>query len=180
MLSATDACTPSSPQTYYYGESPMLSDAEFENLKEDLVWSGSKVAVLQPDEQRFLEAQLAVGCGRGGGARGKARFAQPWLPLVPASWLPLLAPLLAPLQGSTAHAAPLPPPPPLPTHPPPHQFNKGSPIMSDADFDALKARLKAEGSVVAVQGPRCSLRSRKVVSDASVDYLKLVGGWVGG
>lgn len=32
--------------------------------------------------------------------------------------------------------------------------------MSDEDYNALKAELKAKASVVAAEGPRCSLRSK--------------------
>ena len=35
------------PQSFYYGEKPMLSNEEFDNLKEELLWEGSKVAVLR-------------------------------------------------------------------------------------------------------------------------------------
>ena len=45
--------------------------------------------------------------------------------------------------------------------------------MSDADYDALKLRLRDAGSAVAAAGPRCSLRSKRVVSDASIDYFFL-------
>merc|ERR1712094_111998 len=48
----------------------------------------------------------------------------------------------------------------------------GKPVLSDA-FDALKQRLMEKGSKIALAGPRCSLRSQKVYSDLSVDYLKL-------
>ncbi|VAH96451.1 unnamed protein product [Triticum turgidum subsp. durum] len=46
-------------------------------------------------------------------------------------------------------------------------------IMSDAEFDELKLRLKQDGSDIVTEGPRCSLRSRKVYSDLTVDYLKM-------
>lgn len=36
-----------------------MSDAEFENLKEELLWNGSKVAVLDRDELTFLEASMS-------------------------------------------------------------------------------------------------------------------------
>lgn len=98
--------------SYYYEQQPTLTDEEFDLLKDELVWSGSKVAVLSTDEQRFLEAQVA--------------------------------------------------------------FAKGRPIMSDADFEALKLELRRAGSPVTAQGARCSLLSRKMYSDAAVDYLKLV------
>lgn len=98
---------------YYLGGKPTISDTEFDNLKEELTWEGSKVVVLNEDEQLFLEAQLG--------------------------------------------------------------FNRGQPIMSDADFDKLKLKLKQSGSFVTSQGPRCSLRSGSMYSDAQVDYLKMVG-----
>jgi hypothetical protein len=99
-------------QSFYYDGMPSITDEEFDLLKDELVWSGSKVAVLSSDEQRFLEAQMA--------------------------------------------------------------FNKGTPIMSNEDFDKLKLRLKESSSAIALQGPRCSIRSRIMYSDAQVDYLKLV------
>jgi len=34
-------------QSFYYDEKPMLSNEEFDNLKEELLWEGSKVAVLR-------------------------------------------------------------------------------------------------------------------------------------
>lgn len=45
--------------------------------------------------------------------------------------------------------------------------------MTDEEYDELKMRLKQEGSVIVVEGPRCSLRSRKVYSDLAVDYFKM-------
>jgi len=53
-------------------------------------------------------------------------------------------------------------------------FRDGKSIISDAEYDALKLALKTKGSAVALEGPRCSLRSRKVTSDAEPDYLKMV------
>lgn len=44
------ACLLSNPcplQSYYYDGKPMLSDEEFENLKQELQWEGSKVVVLR-------------------------------------------------------------------------------------------------------------------------------------
>ena len=89
-----------------------MSNEEFELLKEELTWEGSKVAVLSADELRFLEAALA--------------------------------------------------------------FNSGKPVMSDAAYDALKASLRAADSFVTQQGPRCSLRSKRVFANARPDYLKMV------
>ncbi len=36
----------SSLQAFYYDEKPTLTDAEFDNLKQELQWEGSKVVVL--------------------------------------------------------------------------------------------------------------------------------------
>lgn len=96
---------------YYYGDKPTISDEEFSLLKEELIWNGSKVAILDADEQRFLEASMA--------------------------------------------------------------YSNGSPIMSDEDYDQLKAELRTRGSIVSAQGPRCSLRSKKMYSDAYPDYLRM-------
>lgn len=97
---------------FYYGDKPSISDEEFDLLKDELLWSGSKVAILSGDEKRFLEAQMA--------------------------------------------------------------FNIGKPIMSDREFDSLKNKLKKANSSIVMQGARCSLRSRKMYSDARVDYLRMV------
>ncbi|CAN6296977.1 unnamed protein product [Urochloa humidicola] len=98
-------------QSFYYDQKAIMSNEEFDNLKEELMWEGSSVVMLSPDEQRLLEASMA--------------------------------------------------------------YASGKPIMSDAEFDELKLRLKKDGSDIVTEGPRCSLRSRKVYSDLTVDYLKM-------
>ncbi|CAM6089094.1 unnamed protein product [Calypogeia fissa] len=98
-------------QSFYYEGKPTMSNEEFDNLKEELMWEGSSVVMLSGDEQRFMEASLA--------------------------------------------------------------YQAGKPILSDEEYDKLKFKLKRQSSVVAIEGPRCSLRSRKVVSDSMVDYLKM-------
>lgn len=35
------------PQAFYYDEQPTMSNEEFDNLEEELVWAGSRVAVLR-------------------------------------------------------------------------------------------------------------------------------------
>lgn len=98
-------------QSFYFDSKPIMSNEEFDLLKEELTWEGSSVVILSSDEQRFLEASLSYAAGK--------------------------------------------------------------PILSDQAFDELKLKLKQKGSKVAMAGPRCSLRSKKVVSDASVDYVKM-------
>ena len=98
-------------QSFYYDQKAIMSNEEFDNLKEELMWEGSSVVMLSADEQRLLEASIA--------------------------------------------------------------YIAGNPIMSDAEFDELKLRLKQDGSDIVTEGPRCSLRSRKVYSDLTVDYLKM-------
>jgi ribosomal protein S27E len=98
-------------QSFYYEGKAIMSNEEFDNLKEELMWEGSSVVMLSSDEQKFLEASMA--------------------------------------------------------------YVSGNPILNDRDYDALKLRLKREGSEIVVEGPRCSLRSKKVYSDLSVDYLKM-------
>merc|ERR1712216_859079 len=81
----------------YFDGRQVLSDADFDLLKEDLAWEGSEYAVLSRNETRFLGAMGAY-------SRGE------------------------------------------------------EPIMSDDEFDALKASLKAQGSIVACSTePRCFL-----------------------
>ncbi|XP_019053085.1 PREDICTED: PGR5-like protein 1A, chloroplastic [Nelumbo nucifera] len=98
-------------QSFYYEGKATMSNEEFDNLKEELMWEGSSVVMLSSDEQKFLEASMA--------------------------------------------------------------YVSGKPIMTDEEFDKLKLKLKIEGSQIVVEGPRCSLRSRKVYSDLSVDYFKM-------
>ncbi|KAL5727788.1 PGR5-like protein 1A [Ranunculus cassubicifolius] len=98
-------------QSFYYEGKANMSNEEFDNLKEELMWEGSSVVMLSSDEQKFLEASMA--------------------------------------------------------------YVSGKPILSDEEFDKLKVRLKTQGSEIVVEGPRCSLRSRKVYSDLSVDYFKM-------
>jgi len=97
--------------SYYYEGKAVMSDDEFNLLKDELLWRGSSVPVLDGEEQRFLEAAIA--------------------------------------------------------------YSKGTPIMSDADYDKLKTGLRSNNSVVTAQGPRCSIRSRKMYSDAQIDYAKM-------
>ncbi|GLI67159.1 hypothetical protein VaNZ11_011372 [Volvox africanus] len=96
---------------WYYEGKPTMSDEEFNLLKEELIWSGSTVAVLSTDEQRFLEASMA--------------------------------------------------------------YAKGKPIMSDEEYDTLKAELRNKSSIVTAQGPRCSIRTKKMYADAEPDYLRM-------
>ena len=57
-------------------------------------------------------------------------------------------------------------------------FQEGQPTLSDPDFDVLEARLAALGSSKARKWPRCSLRNRRVFSDALSDtpLLSALGG----
>ncbi|KAL8195870.1 hypothetical protein R6Q57_025360 [Mikania cordata] len=98
-------------QAFYYEGKAIMSNEEFDNLKEELMWEGSSVVMLSSDEQKLLEASMA--------------------------------------------------------------YASGNPIMSDVEFDKLKKQLKKDGSDIVAEGPRCSLRSRKVYSDLTVDYLKM-------
>lgn len=98
-------------QSFYYEGKAIMSNEEFDNLKEELMWEGSSVVMLSSDEQKFLEAAMA--------------------------------------------------------------YVSGKPIMSDKEYDQLKMQLKKDGSDIVAEGPRCSLRSRKVYSDLTVDYLKM-------
>eukprot|EP00245_Coleochaete_scutata_P006365 TRINITY_DN20790_c0_g1_i1.p1 TRINITY_DN20790_c0_g1~~TRINITY_DN20790_c0_g1_i1.p1 ORF type:complete len:403 (+),score=95.91 TRINITY_DN20790_c0_g1_i1:152-1360(+) len=98
-------------QSFYFDGTPVMSNEEFDNLKEELMWEGSSVVVMSTDEKRFMEAALA--------------------------------------------------------------YQTGKKLISDEEYDALKLKLKKQGSKVAVEGPRCSLRTKKVYSDCTVDYLRM-------
>ena len=97
---------------FYFDGTPAISDEEFDLLKDELIWSGSKVAVLTKNEMKFMEATLA--------------------------------------------------------------YNAGKPLISDKEYEELKKQLKQEGSAVTFQGARCSIRTKKMYSDATVDYLRMI------
>ncbi|AEE84677.1 PGR5-LIKE A [Arabidopsis thaliana] len=99
-------------QSFYYDGKAIMSNEEFDNLKEELMWEGSSVVMLSSDEQRFLEASMA--------------------------------------------------------------YVSGNPILNDEEYDKLKLKLKIDGSDIVSEGPRCSLRSKKVYSDLAVDYFKML------
>ncbi|KAG7552840.1 hypothetical protein ISN45_Aa06g034250 [Arabidopsis thaliana x Arabidopsis arenosa] len=98
-------------QSFYYEGKAIMSNEEFDNLKDELMWEGSSVVMLSSDEQRFLEASMA--------------------------------------------------------------YVSGNPILSDEEYDKLKLKLKMDGSEIVCEGPRCSLRSKKVYSDLAIDYFKM-------
>uniref|UniRef100_A0A0D9X6L9 Uncharacterized protein n=1 Tax=Leersia perrieri TaxID=77586 RepID=A0A0D9X6L9_9ORYZ len=50
-------------QAFYYDKKAIMSNEEFDNLKEELMWEGSSVVMLSPDEQRLLEASMAYVAG---------------------------------------------------------------------------------------------------------------------
>eukprot|EP00877_Chromochloris_zofingiensis_P012845 jgi/Chrzof1/7814/Cz02g37160.t1 len=97
--------------SWYFDGKAKLTNEEFELLREELLWNGSKIATLDSEEQKFLEASMA--------------------------------------------------------------YARGQPILSDEEFDQLKQELRLKGSIVTAQGPRCSIRSKKMYSDATPDYLKM-------
>ncbi|KAL0017971.1 hypothetical protein WJX77_003319 [Trebouxia sp. C0004] len=47
-------------RSFYFEDRPALTNEEFDNLKEELLWQGSKVAVLSGTESRFLQASMAA------------------------------------------------------------------------------------------------------------------------
>lgn len=49
---------------FYYDQAPVLGNTEFDNLKQELEWEGSKVVVLSSAEKRLLEAKLAYKKGK--------------------------------------------------------------------------------------------------------------------
>jgi len=51
-------------QSFYFDSTPLLSNEEFDNLEQELLWQGSKVAVLSSTEKKFLEASKAFAAGK--------------------------------------------------------------------------------------------------------------------
>lgn len=49
---------------YYFEGKSTMPDDEFNLLKEELIWSGSKVAILDVEEQKFLEASMMISKGK--------------------------------------------------------------------------------------------------------------------
>ncbi len=47
---------------YYYDKQPVLSNEEFDNLKEELTWEGSKVVVLRWVAQGAAAELASAGC----------------------------------------------------------------------------------------------------------------------
>ena len=45
-------------QSFYYDKKPMLGNEEFDNLKEELLWEGSRVAILR-SASAWLSAYIA-------------------------------------------------------------------------------------------------------------------------
>merc|ERR1712176_414560 len=52
-------------------------------------------------------------------------------------------------------------------------YAMGEPVLTDEQFNDLKLKLKQQGSALAIGGPRCSIRSRRVYTDMTVDYFRL-------
>lgn len=50
--------------SFYYDDKPLLNNEEFDLLKEELLWQGSKVAILSSQELKFLEAKAAYARGK--------------------------------------------------------------------------------------------------------------------
>ncbi|KAL6638584.1 hypothetical protein ACP70R_023695 [Stipagrostis hirtigluma subsp. patula] len=51
-------------QSFYYDQKAIMSNEEFDNLKEELMWEGSSVVMLSADEQKLLEASMAYAAGK--------------------------------------------------------------------------------------------------------------------
>ncbi|CAM9129828.1 unnamed protein product [Ascophyllum nodosum] len=50
-------------QSFYYNQRQLLTDDDFDKLKEDLSWEGSQVILMNRDEQLFMNAMAAYGRG---------------------------------------------------------------------------------------------------------------------
>eukprot|EP01018_Ginkgo_biloba_P018946 Gb_14341 [translate_table: standard] len=51
-------------QSFYFESKSTMTNEEFDNLKEELMWEGSSVVMLSSDEQKFMEASLAYVRGK--------------------------------------------------------------------------------------------------------------------
>ena len=117
-------------------ETPILSNEEFDNLKDELLWAGSKVAVLRWAHPRAA----SLGTMRPG-------VSPPHAALLRAAWLGMGSTTEQKfLEASLAYQA-------------------GKSIVSDEEFDRLKAELRKKNSKV-VQQVRPGGRRR---------WLQLVG-----
>lgn len=161
-----------------------MQDEEFELLKEELLWNGSKVAALDSNEQRFLEAQRAFA------SVGGRRARRAWGGSTPPD-LGTCAPLTSTLVRQRAQFWPFNARPGLRVaigarcvsrrtfarqtsyqnggchclHAQPRRIFRaqrclllslqGKPIMNDEEFDQLKGTLRNSNSIVVAQGPRC-------------------------
>jgi len=51
-------------QAWYFEGKSLLTDDEFENLKDELTWQGSDIVMLSSAEQKFLEASMGYASGK--------------------------------------------------------------------------------------------------------------------
>jgi len=51
-------------QAWYFEGKSLMTDEEFENLKDELTWQGSEVVLLSSAEQKFLEASMGYANGK--------------------------------------------------------------------------------------------------------------------
>lgn len=51
-------------QSFYFDKIPIMSNEEFDNLEEELLWQGSRVPVLSSTESKFLQASKAFAVGK--------------------------------------------------------------------------------------------------------------------
>ncbi|KAF0897005.1 hypothetical protein E2562_031308 [Oryza meyeriana var. granulata] len=150
-------------QAFYYDKKAIMSNEEFDNLKEELMWEGSSVVMLKPQERQgkwmnSKQGKVLVQFVKNT-RRGFSSSHDNIVMVMLNHCFLFIYFLLGPdeqrlLEASMAYVA-------------------GNPIMTDAEFDELKLRLRKEGSEIVQEGPRCSLRSRKVYSDLTVDYFKM-------
>ena len=102
-------------QSFYYDNEPSLSNEEFDNLKEELLWAGSKVAILRFGHYAMLLLEASF------------IYARPITDAFACSSTEQRF-----MEASVAYA-------------------RGKPILSDVEYDDLKAQLRKKNSKVVQQ-----------------------------
>uniref|UniRef100_A0A0D3GYS8 PGR5-like protein 1A, chloroplastic n=1 Tax=Oryza barthii TaxID=65489 RepID=A0A0D3GYS8_9ORYZ len=152
LISKEECNSNNNKKAFYYDKKAVISNEVFDNLKEELMWEGSSVVMLihhialcSIEDSEFVIAFAGL---------APSYYVHPMQVTLEAQFLRQHISIIKLLEASMAYVS-------------------GNPIMTDAEFDELKLRLRKEGSEIVQEGPRCSLQSRKVYSDLTVDYFKM-------
>lgn len=130
------------PQAFYYDGKPTMSDEEFENLEQELLWEGSRVAILRCTTAvtlSMMHAEAAALPLSNAGAQSFCGICAGGLLLVaegrPYRETALL--LCSSTEQKFMEAS--------------RAFAEGKPIISDEQYDELKQQLRRDRSTVVAQ-----------------------------